>query len=127
MLNPSHPLGDSGLRFLSRLQWRFRGGFSPPSLFSRDGHLDERLRQTSMLLLLLSIHLFFQNVDNLHEADSGGTRCKHQRFESQARIVGPSSWICTSQFRESNLVVAPWLIGLYAGWIHGTPRHEFPF
>ena len=25
-----------------RLQWRYRGGFSPPSLFSRDGHLDEQ-------------------------------------------------------------------------------------
>ena len=24
-----------------RSQWRYRGGFSPPSLFSRDGHLDE--------------------------------------------------------------------------------------
>ena len=24
----------------SRLQWRYRGGFSPPSLFSLDGHLN---------------------------------------------------------------------------------------
>ena len=37
---PSHQKSDSGRRpQKSRLQWRNRGGFSPPSLFSLGGHL----------------------------------------------------------------------------------------
>ena len=40
MLFPSNT--TVGIGSGSRLQWRYRGGFSPPSLFSLGGHLNEQ-------------------------------------------------------------------------------------